>query len=407
MVDKTLEIGISRHQTGKVILRIGILSFAVNLALVAAKLCLSSITGSLTLRADGIHSLVDVFASTILILGLVLSNRRSRSFPYGLYKMENLVAAVIAFLLFFAAYEIAKEAISAELNTVSYSGWILVIIAALVLVPLLFGFYERKMGKKYNSPGLSADGRHFASDVLSSSIVFLSVLAQILGFPLDRIGAVFMVLFIVYSAWGLLFSSMRVLLDASIKPEKLEKIKAAIMAEPAVGEVKSLIGRNSGRYIFIDLDITLRITDFARAHEITEKIEQKAREVEPGIDQISIHYEPAVKTHVKYILPLDTRGGLLAQEFGKASYFALVEINKQDETIIKQEIMANPFTTTGKGRGIAVAEFLLRYKPDIVISKESLVRKGPGYAFTNAGVEIRQSTAQTLDELLASISRPL
>jgi len=66
---------------------------------------------------------------------------------------------------------------------VSYSGWILVIIAALVLVPLLFGFYERKMGKKYNSPGLSADGRHFASDVLSSSIVFLSVLAQILGFP--------------------------------------------------------------------------------------------------------------------------------------------------------------------------------------------------------------------------------
>jgi len=97
MVDKTLEIGISRHQTGKVILRIGILSFAVNLALVAAKLCLSSITGSLTLRADGIHSLVDVFASTILILGLVLSNRRSRSFPYGLYKMENLVAAVIAF----------------------------------------------------------------------------------------------------------------------------------------------------------------------------------------------------------------------------------------------------------------------------------------------------------------------
>jgi len=171
--------------------------------------------------------------------------------------------------------------------------------------------------------------------------------------------------------------------------------------------VKSLIGRNSGRYIFIDLDITLRITDFARAHEITEKIEQKAREVEPGIDQISIHYEPAVKTHVKYILPLDTRGGLLAQEFGKASYFALVEINKQDETIIKQEIMANPFTTTGKGRGIAVAEFLLRYKPDIVISKESLVRKGPGYAFTNAGVEIRQSTAQTLDELLTSISRPL
>ena len=94
------------------IVRIGIYSLAVNLILVAAKLSLSFVTGSLALRADAIHSLVDVFASIALILGLVISGRKSRNFPYGLYKVENLVSAIISLLLFFTAYEIVAEAIS-------------------------------------------------------------------------------------------------------------------------------------------------------------------------------------------------------------------------------------------------------------------------------------------------------
>lgn len=64
--------------------RIWIYSLAVNLLLVATKLTLAFVTGSLALRADAIHSIVDVFASMALILGLVISRRKSRNFPlYG------------------------------------------------------------------------------------------------------------------------------------------------------------------------------------------------------------------------------------------------------------------------------------------------------------------------------------
>ena len=76
------------------IIRIGVASLVVNAILVAAKLMLSFVTGSLALRADAVHSLVDVFASIALILGLVISERKSRDFPYGLYKVENLASAV-------------------------------------------------------------------------------------------------------------------------------------------------------------------------------------------------------------------------------------------------------------------------------------------------------------------------
>jgi divalent metal cation (Fe/Co/Zn/Cd) transporter len=58
------------QETG--IQKVAVYSLLVNLGLVGTKLSLSMISGSLALRADAVHSLVDVFASMALILGLVL-----------------------------------------------------------------------------------------------------------------------------------------------------------------------------------------------------------------------------------------------------------------------------------------------------------------------------------------------
>ena len=53
-----------------------------------------------------------------------------------------------------------------------------------------------------------------------------------------------------------------------------------------------------------------------------------------------------------------------------------------------------------KGKGIKVAEFLLSYKPDVIVAGESLLKKGPGYAFADAGVETMQTDAKSLGELV-------
>ena len=382
------------------IVRIGIYSLAVNMILVATKLSLSFVTGSLALRADAIHSLVDVFASIALILGLVISGRKSRNFPYGLYKVENLVSAIISLLLFFTAYEIVSEAVSNKAVLVPYGGWVLAIVAILILVPFFFGRYELKAGRKYNSPSLIADGSQFRADVLGSSIVFIGLLAQLFGFPLDRIAAGIIALFIVYAAWGLLVSSIRVLLDASISYDVLEKIRSIIQAEPAVRAVQNLVGRNSGRFIFVEATITVRTTDLKKAHLVSEKIEQAIKSTVPNVDRVLIHCEPETKTQVRYAVTLSNREGQISKDFGKSFYFALVDIDSKQKTVVRQEIVANPYRDVEKGRGIKIAEFLLTYKPDIVIARESLAGKGPGYALTDAGTETIQTEAQSLDESL-------
>jgi len=382
------------------IIRVGWLSLAVNIGLVAVKLTLSFFTGSLALRADSLHSLVDVFASIAVIMGLILSRRRSRNFPYGFYKVENLVSSIIALLLFFTAYEIVTEAISARAPSPSYGGWILAAVAFIILVPFFFGRYELKAGKRYNSPSLIADGSQFTVDVLGSTIVFLALLGQLLGFPLDKIAAGIIALFIVYAAWGLLVSSMRVLLDASVSYEILEKIRSLIQTEPAVSTVQNLVGRNSGRYIFVEASITVRTTDLKKAHLVSQRIEQNIRTAVPNIDRILVHYEPETKTWLRYAISLSNREGQISEDFGISPYFALVDIDSKEKAVLKQEIVSNPYSDLEKGRGIKVAEFLLAYKPDIVVTRESLIGKGPGYALAEAGTEVLQTEARTLDKIL-------
>ncbi len=378
-------------------LRVGVYSLLVNLLLVAAKLTLAGLTGSLALRADGFHSLVDVFVSLALIIGLLLSCRKSPRFPYGLYKVENLVAAAIALLLFFTAYEVVAEAVRAPGTAAPYSGWALVAVAFLILIPFLFGRYELSVGRRLGSPSLMADGSQFTADVLGSAIVFLSLLGQRFGLPLDRVGAGLIALFIAYAAWGLLTGSMRVLLDASVSAETLNKIRAIIQAEPEVGNVESLAGRNSGRYIFVEASITVRGADLKKAHLATERIEQKIRDAFPSVERVSIHYEPEAKAWLRYAVPLAAPEGTLAEDFGQAPYFALVDLDSRTGALLLQEVVPNPHRGLGKGRGLMVVEFLLTYKPDVVISRESLAGKGPGYALAEAGAQVRQTEARTLE----------
>ncbi|MGA9097908.1 MAG: hypothetical protein WB392_03155, partial [Methanotrichaceae archaeon] len=62
-------------------------------------------------------------------------------------------------------------------------------------------------------------------------------------------------------------------------------------------------------------------------------------------------------------------------------------------------VLANPYKDLAKGRGLRVAEFLLGSKPDIVLTRENLSGKGPGYAFAEAGVETITTEVESLENL--------
>ena len=385
------------------VMRVALYSLIFNLGLVVAKFILFTLSGSLALRADAVHTMVDVLASLALILGLKISERKSQSFPLGLYKVENLASIAISFLLFATAYEIVLEAVLGVAEPVHYPGFVLYAVAAIVPLPFLFGSFQIRVGEQTGSPSLIADGVQHKADVLTSALVFLALIAQSVAFPLDRIAAAIIALVIVKEGWEILVDGMRVLLDASVDAKTLEKIRALIMEAPEVASIKELVARNSGRYLFVQANLILRITDLKRAHLASERIESRIRRELPHVDRMLIHYEPSMQTRLRYASPLQDAQGTLGEHFGESPYFALVEIDLQEMKLVKQEIVANPYKDLAKGKGLKVANFLLAYKPDVILSKESLAGKGPGYAFAEAGVETIQSEEKTLEELVRSL----
>jgi cation diffusion facilitator family transporter len=387
--------------------RMGVYSLLINIGLVVLKLGLAALSGSLALAASATDSAVDIFASLAVLIGLVISKRKTKTFPFGLYKVENLVSIVIALLILFAGYEIAKEALLAPASEVITEWWLLVGVGSTVLIPFLFSRYESRVGKATNSPSLIAEARHFQTDVLSSGIVFVSVAASALGLAVDRIAALLIVPFIAKSGWDLMVDGMKVLLDASLDAETLGQVRAILESYPGVTEVKSVVGRNSGRYRFLQADIEVRTTNLEKAHRLSEQLEETIRGEVRNVERVLIHYEPQVKTSFIYGVPLLDTGGTMSGHLGKAPYFALVELRVEDGALLRQEILANPHRELEKQKGLEVAKMLVGKGVDIILVKESLEGKGPAYVFAEAGVQTRLTQAETLEQILAELGKPI
>jgi len=90
--------------------KIGFYSIGVNVLLVALKGGLAVLSGSVALVADAIHSATDVISSVTVLAGIKISKRKSKNFPYGLYKVENFVSLLTSLFIFLAGYEIVKTA---------------------------------------------------------------------------------------------------------------------------------------------------------------------------------------------------------------------------------------------------------------------------------------------------------
>ena len=388
-------------------MRVALFSLAFNLFLLGTKLLLSALTGSLALRADAVHTLVDVLASLALIMGLKISERKSESFPLGLYKVENLASIAISFLLFLTAYEIFMEAVLDYGQPAFYQGYALLAVAAIIPLPYLFGSFQIRVGRQTGSPSLMADGVQHRADVLTSSMVFLALAAQNIGFPLDRIAAAIIALLIVKEGWNILVDGMRVLLDASVDAKTLEKIRSLILNAPEVAGIEELVARNSGRYLFVQANLLFRVSDLKRAHQAGKRIEAEIKKQLPRVDRVLIHYEPLSRSSLRYAIALSDSWGKLSEHFGESPYFALVDIDLKMKNLGRQEILANPHKDLAKGKGLKIARLLLTHKPDVVICKESLVGKGPGYAFAEAGVDTVKTEAETLEELVSNLLQTL
>lgn len=391
------------EQENREILYIAFWAFVLNLLLAVIKGWLAYRSSSLAITAGAIDSATDSFASLAVFAGLFLSTRKTRNFPLGLYKIENLISVVIAFFIFFAGYEIAKQLISPPSRVpdiaLSHLWW----IWGATLATFLFGEYAAYHGKKTESPTIIAEGRHRQVDVLSSLVVLVSVLLnyydirfQYHYLTIDRISAFLVLLFIIQAGWELLSDGMRVLLDASIDHETLNRARKIVESQPAVKEVTSLVGRSAGRFRFLYVEVVIRTRRFKKAHDISHRIEKEIREQIPHVKQVHVHYAPSQSEILRMGLPVLEDGESICGHFGDAPGFVLLKVNPRTCEILEKTELKNPNPDTEKGKGLKAARFLVSHNIDLVVAKKDISESGPGYVFADAGVDIQKTEKETV-----------
>lgn len=380
--------------------KIGAYSIGVNLLLVGIKAALSFLSGSVALIADAIHSFTDVISSLTVFAGIKISKRKSKNFPYGLYKVQNFVSLLSSIFIFIAGYEIVHTVFFKQhaLNT-KYLSYAVAGVILTMIITFTFSRYELRKGKEMGSPSLIADAEHIRTDMLSSSVILAGLVGGWFGLDLDRIAAVLVVIFVVKAGVTISIDALRVLLDASIDFETMDRVKTIIMKESRVISINTLRGRNSGPFKFIEADIVIKAKDLETADSVSRRIEKEIRQEVWKVDHVLIHYEPQRKETTTYAVPIKKDKSSISEHFGEAPYFYLATVREKDGMLLSETYYQNPFAGEEKGKGIKVSEWLLEKGVDVVYSPKGFEGKGPTYVFSDAGIDVIITKGTSLSDI--------
>lgn len=276
-------------------------SLAVGLVVLALKAYAASATGSIALFSDALESVVNVVTAVVALVAVKLAARPAdASLPYGYHKAEYFSAVVIGIFIAVAAIVIFNEAwhgfFEPRLFDASPLG--LGVSVAATGLNAVWAWYLIRIGRTHRSPSLSADGRHLATDVISTLGVLIGVLLTVVtGFAqLDAILAGLVAITILWSGAQLIRQSVIGLMDVAVPAGTLNRIREiiSVQADGAI-EAHDIRTRQAGKATFIDFHLVVPgAMSVADAHGICDRIEAKLREAVAD-SMITIHVEPEEK----------------------------------------------------------------------------------------------------------------
>ena len=378
--------------------KIALYSIAVNLFLSILKLVAGFISGSKALVADGIHSLADLAAALSVYAGIVIANMKVKGFPYGLYKVENIISLVSALAIFFAGYEIARETFFEEKSyRIENIGVAVGAVVLTIVITYLFSRFERKKGEELHSPSLIADSEHIKTDMFSSIVVLAGIVGNYLGFPVVEKAAVLLIVLLIFHAgYEILVEALKVLLDASIDKETLDRIEELLKSHPLVSEVKSITGRSSGSYKFIEAEVTVATNDLEKAHNIVHEVEALVKREIPFIEKLVIHFEPEERKAELFAVPVN--GEKVCDRFAECPEILILK--QEGEGFRTVERLKNPAVRLKFGKCIELVEFLAKRDVDCIAVNNLPLGKGVIYALSAYGIGMKLITEEDLQEFL-------
>ena len=232
-----------------------IVGILVNIFLAVLKVLVGLFSNSIAIISDAINNLSDALLSIVTIVGIIFASKSAnKKHPYGYGRIEYISSLIISGILVIVGWEFFKRSIDFIKNPkdITFNILSLIILLFAVVGKVFLGNYNKKIGKKTNSPALLASSKDAYADALVSIMTVISILIyMIFNIAIDGYVGVFISLFIVFSGISLIDDTLNSIIGKEPDEKIVREIYDFVRKSEKVEGAYDLILNNYGpeRYI--------------------------------------------------------------------------------------------------------------------------------------------------------------
>ncbi len=244
--DKVADAGV-RRAYGMLCSLTGI---GLNVLLFLGKYLAGQLSGSIAMTADAFNNLSDAGSSVITLLGFRMAAKKpDPGHPFGHGRIEYLSGVAVSLIIIVVGVQLGLESINKIISPEPVDAGLvpmLVLVASICVKGYMFA-YNRGIGRKINSPGMSATAVDSLSDCIATGVVLISMLlARFADVNADGWGGAAVAVFIIFSGFRAAKETLSPLLGNPPDPQLVKDITDIVMSHPEVLNVHDLIVHDYG-----------------------------------------------------------------------------------------------------------------------------------------------------------------
>ncbi len=275
----------------------GCVGIALNIILCLMKFFVGSVTGSIAITADAVNNLSDAGSSAVTVFGFKMAGKPAdREHPFGHGRIEYITAMIVSFIILFMGIELAIQSVNKirSPEDIKFSLIGAIIIAVSILGKLWLALFNKKLGKRIDSPAMTAVVADSLSDIAATSVTLLALILSKF-FPslhIDGWLGILVACFVLKAGVDIFRDTLSSLIGKPPSKELVEELKNKILSYDHVSGIHDLIMHNYGPDSFfatVHVEIPSDI-DVMVGHDIIDHIENDIKK-EMGIE-LTIHYDP-------------------------------------------------------------------------------------------------------------------
>ena len=283
--------------------RVTYASLITAIILIIVKAIAWYMSGSISLLASLIDSLMDSFASIINLFAVRYALQPAdEDHQFGHGKAEPLAglaqASFIAGSAVFLIFNAIQRLQDPQLLTHSSIGMV-VMIFSIVLTTILV-LYQRHVVKITNNLAIKADSLHYLTDLLTNFSILIALYLTLIGYLwADAVFAIAIAIYIFKNVIKIGYDSFSQLMDKKLDQETEELIRDTIRATKYSLGFHDLRTRQSGKDKFIQFHLELDDSlSLIRAHTIADDLEKKLMKLISNA-KVIIHEDPISVTAIQ------------------------------------------------------------------------------------------------------------